>query len=130
MTTFAWTDGSGRPHTTHCGGAAVRLLTERGIEDSAFHVCNTESQRTELLAIIEALDLVPSGTAIHIYTDSQYAVQGFAGKWKLKANLDLWAQLRSLAGRRTVTLEWIARNSTSNHIAVDQLAKQAADQCV
>lgn len=123
---YAWTDGSNRPHTTGCGGAAVRLMNEQGLWDEEFHICNATSQQAELHAVINAVDMVSPGMEIHVVTDSQYVVKGFNREWKLKQNLEIWERLFDLAEVRTVTLEWQPRCSTVNLVDVDRRANMAS----
>jgi hypothetical protein len=56
-------------------------------------------------------------------------VQGMAGNWKLKYNLDLWQILKDVAARRNVTFTWIPRNSEAGHAAVDGAANRISKQC-
>ena len=127
MKYLAYTDGACATHTTKCGGAAVVLIDGDDKEErSSFHVCETTSQRMELEAIIEALDMVPPLTDIFIKTDSMYVAGGYTGSWNLKHNLDLWARLRGLAMNRMVILAYIPRNSEPGHAEADGLASQAS----
>eukprot|EP01012_Entosiphon_sulcatum_P021623 TRINITY_DN26477_c0_g1_i1.p1 TRINITY_DN26477_c0_g1~~TRINITY_DN26477_c0_g1_i1.p1 ORF type:complete len:231 (+),score=27.17 TRINITY_DN26477_c0_g1_i1:17-709(+) len=76
------------------------------------------NQRAELTAAIRALEAVPPGSHIEVYTDSMYTIKGITSwiqkweknKWRTVEgndvlNADLWKPLRELAGRRFV--KWV-----------------------
>lgn len=125
-----YTDGACAIHTTKCGGAAALVIDEEGGRNPlSFHQCETTSQRMELSGVILGLSATPLHAEVEVKTDSQYVVQGMAGNWKLKSNLDLWEILRGLAGRRKVTFTWIPRNSEKSHADADRLANEVSKIC-
>lgn len=130
----AFTDGAG-PTATGCGGAAARVFPpawtcgQPAPVESYFHVCATTSQRMELSAVAEALDMTPPGAEVMLTTDSQYAYHAVIGDWKLKGNLDLIERLHRLAAERKVCMVWKPRNSEPDMKAVDWLSKQVAKFC-
>lgn len=125
-----YTDGACCVHTTRCGGAAAIKYGPDGNRDEIkFHECKTTSQRMELIGAIIGLNAIPLNAEVEVKTDSQYLVQGMAGNWRLKSNLDLWEILRGLAANRKVTFTWIPRNSERSHAAADKLANETSRMC-
>lgn len=73
---------------------------------------DTTNNRTEMMAIINALSFCKTGSAVHIVSDSGYVVKGYTDpayldKWisngwktsgnKQVANIDLWMKLSALS---------------------------------
>ena len=97
------------------------LLIEAGGERELFGgEALTTNNRMELLAVIKALDAVPDGAAIALYTDSRYVQQGMTSwihGWKRKGwrtadgkpvkNIDLWQSLDDAAARHRVQWHWV-----------------------
>ena len=102
---------------------------------------NTTNNRMELIAPINALRGIKSGTKIKIYTDSQYVKNGITewintwlnNDWKTSKkedvkNKDLWIELYNLT--KSFDIEWIwvkAHDGNSLNEEVDLLAKIAAN---
>ena len=102
---------------------------------------NTTNNRMELLAPINALREVKSGSKIKIYTDSQYVKNGITkwintwlnNDWKTSKkenvkNKDLWIELYNLT--KSLQIQWIwvkAHDGNPLNEEVDLLAKSAAD---
>ena len=102
---------------------------------------NTTNNRMELLAPINALKRIKSGTKIKIYTDSQYVKNGItewintwlSNNWKTSKkedvkNKDLWIELYNLT--KSFNIEWIwvkAHDGNPLNDEVDLLAKRAAN---
>lgn len=62
-----------------------------------------------------------------LYSDSLLVVNCASGKWKRKANLDLWAILNPLLKRHAVTFKWVKGHaSNKRNIRCDELAGEAA----
>ncbi len=129
-------DGSGRDAGP--GGYGV-ILRYGGHEKelSGFEPAAT-SQRMELLAAIRGLEALNNRKTVRVFSDSQYLVRGMSQwvhGWIRKgrldspdslANQDLWTQLVSLAGRHTVTWEWLPGHSGHPfNERCDKLAKRA-----
>ena len=97
------------------------------------------SQRMELLAAIKGLEALHSPSKVHVFSDSQYLVQGIS-KWihgwarngRLEdpdalANQDLWKQLDSLSRKHEITWEWVRGHAGHPfNERCDKLAKRAA----
>ena len=102
---------------------------------------NTTNNRMELLAPINALREIKSGTKIKIYTDSQYVKNGITewintwlnNNWKTSKkedvkNKDLWIELYNLT--KFLDIQWIwvkAHDGNPLNEEVDLLAKRAAN---
>jgi ribonuclease HI len=94
----------------------------------------------ELLAAIKGLEALHNPSKVHVFSDSQYLVQGM-GKWiygwirngrledpEALANQDLWQQLVSLAHKHEITWEWVRGHAGHPfNERCDKLAKRAAD---
>lgn len=121
------------------GGWGALLRTdgqEKKIKGSEAHTTNN---RMELMAAIQALNLLTRASEINLYTDSQYVRQGMMGwvaQWKKNGwknskkepvkNIDLWQQLDALATKHNITWHWVKGHS--GHIEndiVDALANDA-----
>lgn len=129
------TDGSCETQTRRGGWAAVLQCGEheRVLQGSAV---NTTINAMELTAAIEALKaLKQPGSAVQLFTDSNYVVRGVNewlpdwmkrgwnnGRGESVINLDLWQQLQQLLAQHTVTLTWI---SPVQNVQADKLAQSA-----
>ena len=122
--TGVFTDGSCSPNPGR-GGWGVAWLQDGVLIKQAYgETPDTTNNRMELLALIEALKLLPESTEITVYTDSQLCANtvnewaaGWARRgWKRKAgpikNLELVQELYALKQLRpNVTIAWIAAHS-------------------
>lgn len=91
----------------------------------------TTNNRMELTAAIEALRLLPAGSAVQLFTTSDYLFQGATQwrqgwrrrEWRKKdgqpiANADLWQQLDQLLGQYKV--HWINAKGKDTAVAGEQ----------
>jgi len=80
----------------------------------------TTNNRMELTAVIRALEALPRGSAVRLYTDSQYVQKGMTewiSSWKWRGwrtadkkpvkNEDLWKRLDELACNHKVEWYWV-----------------------
>ena len=80
----------------------------------------TTNNRMELTAVIRALDALPRGSRVRLYTDSQYVQKGMTewlAAWKRRGwrtadkkpvkNEDLWRALEAAAGGHQVEWHWV-----------------------
>lgn len=136
--TGVFTDGGCVPNPGPGGWGAVYVVDGTIVEEAHGHDPDTTNNRMELTALIEGAKLVPSGTAVHVYSDSNLAVRTInewasgweARGWKRKTgpveNLDLvrpaYATFRT---RPELELQWIKAHVgyTWNEYA-DQLANR------
>ena len=102
-----YTDGSCL-HNPGPGGWGAIVLRDNG-EPARFSGSHphTTNNRMELTAAIKGLEATPPGSAVALYSDSQYLVNTMTKNWKRRKNHDLWEQLDSLAGTREVIWYWI-----------------------
>ena len=93
----------------------------------------TTNNRMEMTAAIRGLEAAPAGTAVAVYSDSQYLVNTMTLNWKRRKNQDLWKQLDSLADERYVTWFWVRGhdgdrwNEEADRLAL-AAAKDSSDQ--
>ncbi len=134
-----YTDGSCRDSGPGGYGVILRY-GEHEKELSGFDSTAT-SQRMELLAAIRGLEALHNPSNVHVFSDSQYLVQGMS-KWihnwtrngrmedpDALANQDLWQQIAALSHKHEITWEWVR-----GHVGhpfnerCDKLAKRAAEE--
>ena len=119
-TTGVFTDGSSVPNPGPGGWGVVYVVDDQIVAEDYGHEAETTNNRMELTALIKALDLVPEGTAIAVYSDSHLAVRTiteWAAGWEQRGwrrksgpveNLDLVKQAFAGYRRRPeLRLEWI-----------------------
>jgi len=115
-----YTDGSaiGNPGP---GGWAALIQEGSRVREISGGFRETTNNRMELYAAIMALEVLPAGARIRLFSDSSYLVegisQGWAETWRAKGwrqtknkptpNADLWARLLTAAGQRSVSWEWV-----------------------
>lgn len=118
--TGVFTDGSASPNPGPGGWGVVHVVDGQVMAEACGGDPDTTNNRMELLAIQQALELVPPGTEVTIHTDSNLAVQtlnqwaaGWQKRgWKRKTgpveNLDLVRPLyEALQTRPEVSVVWI-----------------------
>ena len=118
--TGVFTDGSSVPNPGPGGWGAVYVVDNEVVAERFGHDPDTTNNRMELTALIEALELIPPGTAITVYSDSNLAVRtitewaaGWEQRgWKRKSgpveNLDLVKKaFYGYRDRPELKLEWI-----------------------
>lgn len=123
-----FTDGGADPNPGP-GGWGVVLLPPDGDETRELSggADETTNNRMELTAAIRALEDIPEGTGVELYTDSRYLQQGvtkwlegwIARGWKRKGgeirNLDLWKRLADLESRHDVRFHWLKGHAGHEH---------------
>lgn len=100
---------------------------------------NTTNNRMELLAVVDAIGSLGGRRNVTLYSDSAYVVNGMsawirtwsANGWKTGhkveiANRDLWEELWQLIHQHEVLAVHVPRNSTSEMLLVDGLARGIA----
>ena len=103
---------------------------------------DTTNNRMELMAAIEALELLTRSCDVKLTTDSQYVRKGITewlAGWKRKnwmtaskkpvKNVDLWKRLEAAADRHKVEWCWVKGHSghPDNELA-DELARRGSQQ--
>jgi ribonuclease HI len=137
-TVTMYTDGSSRGNPGPGGYGGILMAGQHRKELSAGYR-RTTNNRMELMAVIKGLEaLKKAGTAVNIYSDSQYVVNaiekgwlnnwlrtGFAGG---KKNKDLWLEYSRWASRHSIKFFWVRGHSTNPYNnRCDELATAAAD---
>lgn len=102
----------------------------------------TTNNRMEIMAVIQALQLLKEPCLVHIYTDSQYvqkAMTEWLPGWKAKGwrnaskkpvkNADLWQQLDALCQQHQLQWHWV-RGHAGDHgnERADALANLGVEQ--
>ncbi len=101
--TDAWTvyaDGacSGNPGPA---GLGIVLVGPDGTVAEGFEYLGVGTNNiAELTGILRAAEIVPSGAAAVVHTDSQYAIGVLTKGWKAKANQELIAGIKSALSKR------------------------------
>jgi ribonuclease HI len=124
----AYTDGAcfGNPRGNGGWAAAV---TEPSTWLLFGHLSSTSNNRAEALGILAALEWVPADSKLVTRSDSELTVRQLQGRYKVKANGDIWEliQRTRLEKRIGLTPEWIRGHAgdPGNELA-DRLSKLAA----
>ncbi len=137
-----YTDGSslGNPGP---GGYGVVIALSGGTRELSGGFRRTTNNRMELLACIVGLEALERPSAVALYSDSRYVVDGIAKGWAKKwrrnnwrkstgdraLNIDLWERLLSLCDRHAVAFIWVKGHAGNPfNERCDQLAIQAASR--
>tara|TARA_Y100001970_G_C14218483_1_gene851111 strand:- start:1031 stop:1456 length:426 start_codon:yes stop_codon:yes gene_type:complete len=135
-----YTDGSCLNNPGNGGWAAIISENDK-IKKISGNEKNTTNNRMELLAPINALKGIKSGSEIKIFTDSQYVKNGItdwinlwlSNNWKTSKkedvkNKDLWIELYNLNKSLNIQWNWVkAHDGNPLNEEVDLLAKKAAN---
>jgi ribonuclease HI len=127
----AYTDGAcfGNPDGPGGWGAAVFPPGDGAPWKLWGHLSSTTNNRAEALAVLAALDWIPSGSRLELHSDSELTIRILQGRYKAKANPDIWEQIRrTIAEKRlSVTPEWVRGHAgdPGNELA-DLLSKLGA----
>lgn len=125
---IVYTDGSCLRNPDGPGGWAFVLLNEKNDIEMVGYGSDpcTTNNRMELSAIIEFLVEAPPGD-YKIYTDSQLTMNCASGKWKRKANTDLWSVFDNVSRDKNLLWHWVkAHNGDKYNEMVDELARNSA----
>jgi ribonuclease HI len=140
MGVILYTDGACRGNPGPGGCAAI---IDRGVGKTELSRGYrwTTNNRMEILSVIAALETIPDGTPIQLFSDSQYVLntlsKGWIVGWKRKGwintarepvkNRDLWERLDLLIAKHAMTYQWV-RGHASNPLnnRCDELAVAAA----
>jgi ribonuclease HI len=93
------------------------------------HLSSTSNNRAEALGVLGAIEWVPAGSRLEVHSDSELTVRILQGRYKMKANADIWEVLtRTVSEKRlSLTPEWVRGHAGDprNELA-DQLTRVAA----
>ncbi len=128
----AYTDGAcfGNPAGNGGWGAAVFPADDPVRQWLLFgHLSSTSNNRAEALAVLAALEWVPSGSKLELRSDSELTVRQLQGRYKIKANLEIWQLIQALRVEKRLELvpEWVRGHvgDPLNELA-DRLSKLGA----
>ena len=136
-----YTDGACLGNPGPGGWAAIIYDNNSGKEKKIFGSdLKTTNNRMELLAVIKALENLPSNSSLIIYTDSKYVINGMSSwisSWKKKnwlsaskkpvKNKDLWTTLDKLCEKFVIKWNWVKGHSgDKNNDEVDEMARKEA----
>ena len=134
------TDGSclGNPGA---GGWAAIIVDEQNQREEIFGgAVHTTNNRMELTAAIRALEKIPVGTRVELFTDSSYLKNAFTNGWLVKwkrngwnngrvLNQDLWRELDKLVSSRNVQFNWVKGHAGNFYNErCDTLARTTAEK--
>ncbi len=127
----AYTDGAcfGNPDGPGGWGAAVYPPGE-GVPWKLWgHLSSTTNNRAEALGVLAAIEWVPTGSRLEVHSDSELTIRILEGRYKAKANPEIWDLIRRTMAEKRVTLvpEWVRGHAgdPGNELA-DLLSKLGA----
>lgn len=127
-----WTDGGCAKNPNGKGGYGVVIQDNKNMSVTTYSkgFLSSTNNRMEVRAIIRALEEIPDGVSVVIYSDSKYAVYTFNGEYSKKKNLDLWSIADALIAKKSnVIFEWVKGHADNdNNNLCDELATQAMQQ--
>ena len=135
-----YTDGSCIGNPGNGGWAAVIIKDGKKTQIKGTKR-NTTNNQMELLAPIKALNKIPKGSKVQIFTDSKYVRSGITEwihNWKKNGwktvnkkqvkNKDLWTELDFLSKEFDIKWSWVKAHSTNKfNNEVDLIARDAAN---
>ncbi len=136
-----YTDGGCRGNPGPGGWGAVLEYGDSSKELYGYEP-ETTNNRMELMAAIQALELLKRPCAVSLTTDSQYVRQGIlewmqgwkARGWKTAAkkpvkNKDLWQRLDDATQKHEIEWHWVKGHSGhAGNERADELANRAMDE--
>ena len=131
---IAYTDGSCDNLSPYGEGGSAYVILKDGwvVKESQKGFVGTTNNRMEMLAIISAVNSLPKGSSITIYTDSQYSILAFTTVKKAKKNLDLINLYHHCAAKlKSVEFVWVkGHNGDKYNEIVDSMANSAYKEMV
>lgn len=138
---YAFTDGGCRGNPGP-GGWGVLLKYGKHIKELNGYQDNTTNNQMELMAAIQAFEVLNRQSVVHITTDSQYVKNGvtqWVKGWKQKGwktannqpvkNKELWLRLDKAMQNHQAEWFWVKGHSGHpENERVDELANLAIDQ--
>lgn len=126
----AYTDGACFGNPRGNGGWAAAVF--HGASDAWHlfgHLSSTSNNRAEALGVLAALEWVPAGASLRLHSDSELTVRQLQGRYKIKANADIWELIQRTRAEKQIGLlpEWVRGHAGDplNELA-DQLSKAGA----
>ena len=135
-----YTDGSCLGNPGDGGWAAIIIENEKKTHIKGSKKDTTNNQM-ELLAPIKALEKIPQGSKVQIFTDSKYVKSGITEwihNWKKNGwktankqpvkNQDLWIELDNMTIAYEIEWIWVKGHSSDKlNNEVDLIAREAAN---
>ena len=135
-----YTDGSCLGNPGDGGWAAIIIKNEKKTHIKGSKKDTTNNQM-ELLAPIKALEKIPQGSKVQIFTDSKYVKSGITEwihNWKKNGwktankqpvkNQDLWTKLDNMTIAYEIEWIWVKGHSSDKlNNEVDLIAREAAN---
>ena len=135
-----YTDGSCLGNPGNGGWAAIIIEDEKKTHIKGSKKDTTNNQM-ELLAPIKALQKIPQGSKVQIFTDSKYVKSGITEwilNWKKNGwitankqpvkNKDLWTELDNMTIAHEIKWIWVIGHSSDKlNNEVDLIAREAAN---
>ena len=126
------------------GGWGALVDRSGHVEELSGGELATTNNRMEMTAVIRALESLPSGTDVELYTDSQYVKNGietWIHAWKRNGwrtadkkpvkNADLWRALDGAAAKHRIRWHWVrGHNAHPGNERADALANEGVRQAV
>jgi ribonuclease HI len=125
----AYTDGACFGNPTGPGGWAAAVFLGDRAWHLFGHLSSTSNNRAEALGVLGALEWVPPTSRLRLHSDSELTVRQLEGRYKIKANADIWALIQSVRSEKQIDLlpEWVRGHAGDplNELA-DRLSKLGA----
>jgi ribonuclease HI len=125
----AYTDGACFGNPSGNGGWAAAVFQSTAFWHLFGHLSSTSNNRAEALGVLGALEWVPAQSVLRLHSDSELTVRQLQGRYKIKANADIWALIQSVRADKRIELkpEWVRGHADDplNDLA-DRLSKLGA----
>ena len=125
-----YTDGG---YSLSKGIGAYAFIILEGMEEicrNAERIEKSTNNRCELLAIINAVRLLPDHCSATIYTDSQYCIGVLTGQYRRKKNTDILDEWDIIVASKNLNIEfeWVKGHSGNKYNELcDELCNEAAE---
>ena len=106
---IVYTDGGCANNPGGPGGVGVVAINTRTahIREYSYGYRSTTNNRMEMMAVLTALQSIPVGCRVSLYSDSQYTLNCLQGTWERQKNLDLWDMIDREAKGKILDLHWV-----------------------
>lgn len=106
---YVYTDGSCLRNPGGSGGIGVVIINTNTGEISEYSkgYRSTTNNRMEIMAVIEALKIIPEGYTIELFSDSRYVINSINGSFSRNINTDLWETYDHVSFCKEVIARWV-----------------------
>lgn len=125
----AYTDGACFGNPKGNGGWAALVFRAGEAWQLFGHLSSTSNNRAEALGVLAALEWVPAASKLRVHSDSELTVRQLQGRYKIKANTDVWEQIQLVRSEKRIELlpEWVRGHAGDPlNERADQLSKLGA----